>query len=199
MAELKDVLVAVTGASGSIYADRLLRFLAPRVAHIGLIISPEAGEIAAREMEWAVDLDTLQLTGVPEEVRKTVRLYRHDDFQAHYASGSAAPEAMIVIPCTIGSLGYIAAGLNDNLIHRAAGVCLKERRPLVLVVRESPLSLVDLRNMTALAEAGATIMPASPSFYAGPKDIAELIDFFAIRVLDQIGVHVHYPGRWGPG
>jgi 4-hydroxy-3-polyprenylbenzoate decarboxylase len=199
MAEMKDVLVAVTGASGSIYADRLLRFLAPRLPHIGLIISPEAGEIAAREMDWAVDLDTLQLTGVPEEVRKTVRLYRPDDFQAHYASGSAAPDAMIIIPCTIGSLGYIAAGLNDNLIHRAAGVCLKERRPLVLVVRESPLSLVDLRNMSALAEAGATIMPASPSFYAGPKDVAELIDFFAIRVLDQIGVHVHYPGRWGPG
>ncbi len=199
MAEMKDVLVAVTGASGSIYADRLLRFLAPRVPRVGLIVSPEAGEIAARELGWAINLDTLQITGIPEEVRSRLRLYQADDFQAHYASGSAAPDAMIIIPCTIGSLGYIAAGLNDNLIHRAAGVCLKERRPLVLVVRESPLSLVDLRNMVTLAQAGAIIMPASPSFYAGPKDINELVDFFAIRVLDQIGIRVDYQGRWGPG
>lgn len=196
MREPSEVLVAVTGASGVIYADRLLRQLIALVPRIGLIITSEAAEIAANELDWAVDLDTLQITGMPEEVRARVRLYQPDDFNARYASGSGAPDAMVIIPCTIGTAGHIAAGLNNNLIHRAAGVMLKERRRLVLVLRESPLSLVDLRNLSLLAEAGAIIMPAAPAFYALPKNVEDLVDFFAVRVLDQLGLHAEHAGRW---
>lgn len=197
MGEIRDVLVAITGASGAVYADRLLRVLCPLVPRVGLVISPEGAEIAATELGWGVDFDALQISGICEEVKTRLHLYRPDDFNARYASGSAAPDAMIVLPCTIGTAGHLAAGLNDNLIHRAAGVCLKERRPLVLVVRESPLSLVDLRNLVTLAEAGAIIMPASPSFYSQPKDITEMVDFFVVRVLDQVGLRAPHPGRWG--
>jgi 4-hydroxy-3-polyprenylbenzoate decarboxylase len=197
MGEIRDVLVAITGASGAIYGDRLLRALCPLVPRVGLVISPEGAEIAATELGWGVDLDALQISGVCEEVKTRLHLYQPDDFNARYASGSAAPDAMIVLPCTIGTAGHLAAGLNDNLIHRAAGVCLKERKPLVLVVRESPLSLIDLRNLVTLAEAGAIIMPASPSFYSQPKNLEELVDFFVVRVLDQIGLRPAHPGRWG--
>ena len=197
MGEIRDVLVAITGASGAIYGDRLLRALSGLVPRIGLVISPEAAEIAAAELGWAVDFDTLQISGIPQEVKARLHLYQPDDFHAPYASGSGAPDAMLVAPCTIGCVGHISAGLNDNLIHRAAGVCLKERKPLVLVVRESPLSLVDLRNLVTLAEAGAIIMPAAPSFYSQPKNIEEMVDFFVVRVLDQIGLHAEHPGRWG--
>lgn len=197
MGEIKDVLIAITGASGAIYGDRLLRALCPLVPRVGLVISSEGAEIAATELGWGVDFDTLQVSGICEEVKTRLHLYQPDDFNARYASGSAAPDAMIVVPCTIGTAGHLAAGLNDNLIHRAAGVCLKERKPLVLVVRESPLSLVDLRNLVTLAEAGAIIMPASPSFYSQPKSIEEMVDFFVVRVLDQIGLRAPHPGRWG--
>jgi len=196
MGKSSDVLVGVTGASGAIYADRLLRRLTSLGARVGLIISPEAAEIAAQEVGWAVNFDNLQLTGLPEEVRARVRLYQPDDFNNRYASGSSAPDAMLIVPCTIGTAGHIAAGLNNNLIHRAAGVMLKERRPLVLVVRESPLGLVDLRNLVALSEAGAIIMPAAPPFYANPETIEELVDFFVVRILDQIGLRTEHEGRW---
>lgn len=196
MNEPKDVLVAVTGASGSIYADRLLRKLTTLVPRVGLVITPEAAEIAAQELGWAVDLDALQVSGLPEEVRARVRLYQPDDFNARYASGSGAPDAMVIAPCTIGTAGHVAAGLNNTLIHRAAGVMLKERRPLVLVLRESPLSLIDLRNLTTLAEAGAVIMPAAPPYYAQPKTLEELVDFFITRLLDQIGLRTDHAGRW---
>ena len=197
MGEIKEVLVAITGASGAIYGDRLLRALSGLVPRIGLVISPEAAEIAAAELGWAVDYDALQISGLPQEVKARLHLYQPDDFHAPYASGSGAPDAMLVAPCTIGCVGHISAGLNDNLIHRAAGVCLKERKPLVLMVRESPLSLVDLRNLVTLAEAGAIIMPAAPAFYSQPKSIEEMVDFFVVRALDQIGLRAPHPGRWG--
>jgi 4-hydroxy-3-polyprenylbenzoate decarboxylase len=125
-----------------------------------------------------------------------VRLYRPDDLSSRYASGSSVPDAMIVIPCSVGLAGNIAAGLAHTMVTRTAGVCLKERRPLVLVVRESPLGLIDLRNLVTLAEAGAIIMPASPAFYSRPGTVEELADFFAVRVLDQVGVILEHPGRW---
>jgi len=196
MNTVKELLVAVTGASGTIYADRLLRRVVPLVERVGLVMTPQGAEMAAHELGWAVDFDTLYIEGAPAEVMGRVRHYHPDDLSCRYASGSAAPDAMIVIPCTVGAAGRIAAGFGDTVISRAAAVCLKERRPLVLVVREAPLNLVDLRNLTSLAEAGATIMPASPPFYARPKTTEELADFFVLRVLDQIGLRVDHPGRW---
>jgi len=197
MRELKDLLVAITGASGTIYADRLLRKAAGVVPRMDLVLSTHGAEIAAHELGWAVDFDALHVTGPPEEVLSKVQLCHPEDLSSRHASGSGAPGAMIIIPCSINVAGHVAAGLADSLITRAAGVCLKERRPLVLVVRESPLGLVELRNFTALTEAGAIVMPAAPSFYSNPGTIEELADYFAIRVLDQVGLRLEHPGRWG--
>jgi len=152
--------------------------------------------MAAHELGWAADFDALELTGAPEDVIQKVHLYRPDDLSVGYASGSSAPDAMVVVPCTVGAAARIATGLGDTILTRAAAVCLKERKPLVLVVREAPLSLIDLRNLAKLAEAGAVIMPAAPSFYSGPKSITDLADFFVLRVLDQIGLRIDHPGRW---
>ncbi len=196
MSQLKELLVCVTGASGTIYADRLLRRAVPTVERVGLVLTPQGAERAAHELGWAVDFDALEVTGAPAEVMERVRLYHPEDLSSAYVSGSSAPDAMIVVPCTVGAAARIAAGLGDTVMTRGAAVCLKERRPLVLVVREAPLSLVDLRNLTALAEAGAVIMPAAPSFYTQPESIEELADYFAVRVLDQIGVRLDHPGRW---
>lgn len=196
MSMVKELLVVVTGASGTIYAERLLRKAVSLVEQVGLVLTPQGAEMAAHELGWAVDFDSLEIKGAPEEVISRVRHYHPDDLSSRYASGSAAPDAMIVLPCTIGVIGRIAAGLGDTVLSRAAAVCLKEHRPLVLVVREAPLGLIDLRNLTALAEAGAIIMPASPPFYSRPNNIEELADFFALRVLDQIGLKIDHPGRW---
>jgi 4-hydroxy-3-polyprenylbenzoate decarboxylase len=197
MTEVKELFIAITGASGAIYADRLLRRAADLVGRLDVVLSTHGAEVAAHELGWAVDFDTLHVTGPPPEVLKRAQFYRPDDLSARYASGSAAPDAMIVIPCSMNVAGRIASGLGDTLITRAAAVCLKERRPLVLVVREAPLNLLDLRNFVALTEAGATIMPAAPPFYSSPKSIEELADYFAARVLDQVGLRVRHPGRWG--
>ena len=196
MTEPRELLVGITGASGAIYADRLLRAAAPRVERTSLVLTRQGAEIAAHELGWAVNLDTLDIAGPPAEVLERVSLFRPDDLSCRYASGSSAPDAMIVIPCSSGAAGRMAAGLGDTLLTRAAAVCLKERRPLVLVVRESPLSLIDLRNLVRLAEAGAIIMPASPPFYSGPQRLEELADYFVARVLDQVGIRLDHPGRW---
>ena len=197
MSELRQLLVCVTGASGTIYADRLLRAAAPQVQRLGLVLTPEGAGVAAHELGWAVNFDTLQVTGPPPELLESVTLHHPDDLACRYASGSAPPDAMIVIPCTAGCAGRIASGLGNTLVTRAASVCLKERMPLVLVVRESPLNRIDLSNLLALSDAGAVIMPASPPFYAGPEGIEELVDFFVARVLDQVGLRLDHPGRWG--
>ncbi len=197
MSEVRELFVAMTGASGAIYADRLLRKVVGAVPRVDLVLSTHGAEIAAHELDWAVDFDTLQITGPSAEVLSGVRLCHPDDLSSRYASGSAAPDAMIIVPCSVNVAARIAAGLADTLITRAAAVCLKERRPLVLVVRESPVSLVDLRNFVALTEAGATVMPAAPPFYAGPASLEDLADYFAARVLDQVGLREDHPGRWG--
>ena len=194
---MKDLLVAVTGASGMIYAERLLRAAAGQPLHVGLVITPEGAAIAAHELGWAIDFDKMQITGLPPEVESRVVLHHPGDLSSRYASGSAPPDAMVVVPCSVGAAGRMAAGLGSTLIARAAAVCLKERRPLVLVVREAPLSLIDLRNLTALAESGAIVMPAAPPFYSRPESIEELADFFVARVLDQVGIHLEHRGRWG--
>jgi 4-hydroxy-3-polyprenylbenzoate decarboxylase len=197
MTEINELLVAITGASGAVYADRLLRMVAGRVPRLGLVVTEQGADVVAHELGWGVDFDSLQITGLPPEVAARARLQRPDDFSSHYASGSVPPDAMIIVPCSIGVAGRIAAGTGSTLVTRAAAVCLKERRPLVLVVRESPLGLIDLRNLVTLAEAGAIVMPAAPPFYSSPQTIEEMADYFAARVLDQIGLRIEHPGRWG--
>ncbi|MEJ2672965.1 MAG: UbiX family flavin prenyltransferase [Deltaproteobacteria bacterium] len=180
-------VVAVTGASGMIYARELLAYFATRPdLELHALISGAGEQVL-----------TLELGMTPADLAPGAVWHRVDDFSAALASGSFRARAMVVIPCSMGSLGAIAQGVGRNLIHRAGEVFLKERRPLILVVRETPLSLIHLRNLTQAAEAGATIFPASPGFYHQPQDLTDLARQFAGRILDHLGLEHRLTRRWG--
>ncbi|HXD31672.1 MAG TPA: flavin prenyltransferase UbiX [Pyrinomonadaceae bacterium] len=188
-----EFTVAITGASGSIYAYRTLVHMAASglVERINLILS-ESAETVAR-VELGVDLRNADggrindWLGLPRD-SKLVQLQRLDNLAAKPASGSHRQEGMVVVPCSMGTLGAIAAGLSTNLIHRAADVTLKEGRKLVLVPRESPLNQIHIENMLRLSRAGAHIIPASPGFYHRPQSIEELVDHLVFRILDHLGI-----------
>jgi 4-hydroxy-3-polyprenylbenzoate decarboxylase len=188
-----ELTVAVTGASGSIYARRTLQLLAESgaVETINLVMSDTAMVVA--RIETGGDLRELSADAVNgwlglDPAGKLIRIWRLDNFAAKPSSGSYKQAGMIVVPCSMGTLGAIASGAGTNLIHRAADVCLKERRKLVLVPREAPYSAIHLENMLRLTNAGATILPASPGFYHRPKSIAELVDHLCFRILDQFDI-----------
>lgn len=182
------LVVAVTGASGMLYARELFAYLAGRPDLEVHAVASEAGEQVLR---LELDLALADLVG------PGVIVHRSQDFAAPLASGSFQTRGMVVLPCTMGTLGAIAQGQSRNLIHRAAEVTLKEGRPLILVVRETPLSLVHLRNLLAAAEAGATIFPAMPSFYQRPQNLAEMARNFVGRILDHLGLEHELTKRWG--
>lgn len=196
-----EFTVAITGASGSIYAQRTLVHMAGSgvVERINLIVSGSAETVA--RVELGVDLrgaDTATINewvGLPHDA-KLIHLQRLDNLAARAASGSHRQEGMVVVPCSMGTLGAIAAGLSTNLIHRAADVTLKEGRRLVLVPRETPYNTIHLENMLRLARAGAHIIPASPGFYHQPKTIEALVDHLVFRVLDHLGVPHSEQTRW---
>lgn len=184
---MKEVIVAVTGASGAVYATRLLRCLVERGVRVHLTISQAGAIVIGKELGIAVDLrepDIERLVGAPAEVR----YYHYADIAAGLSSGTCKAEAMVVVPCSMNTLGAIAAGLAGNLIERAAAVMLKEGRRLIVVPRETPLSAIHLRNMLRLSEAGACVLPAMPGFYHGPKGVDGLVDFIVGRILDQLGI-----------
>lgn len=184
------LVVAVGGASGAIYARRLLDTLAalrtgaPKLAlEVGVCFSQSGTEVWKHELGPIPDLP--------------FRRYDLRDFRAPFASGSAGWEAMVVIPCSTGGLGRIAHGISTDLIGRAADVMLKERRRLILVLRETPLSLIHLENMVQVTRAGAVVLPATPSFYSGPKTVEAVVDTVLSRVLDQLGLPNELMPRWG--
>lgn len=188
---MKRIIVAITGASGAIYGQRVVRALAEAGTEIHLIIS-SAGRFVIEE-ELATEMKTFRATLENYcRLSPTTTLEYHEagDFTAPPASGSRKFDAMVVCPCTMATLGAMASGAGTNLIHRAADVTLKEKRPLILVPREMPFNLIHLKNMTTLAEAGATILPASPAFYSRPESIAALADTVVARILDQAGVEL---------
>jgi flavin prenyltransferase len=182
------LVVAVTGASGMLYARELFAYLATRTDLEVHAVASEAGEQVLR---LELGLSLAELVG-PRTI-----VHGWKNFAAPLASGSFQSLGMVVIPCTMGSLGAIAQGLSRNLVHRAAEVTLKEKRPLILVVRETPLSLVHLRNLLAASEAGATIFPAMPGFYHRPQSLAEMAKNFVGRVLDHLGLEHDLSMRWG--
>ncbi len=201
MPAVRTVTLALTGASGMPYGLRLLECLLAAGTSVGLVYSAAAQIVAKQECDLAI----------PSQPREAARwfagrygakpgqlaVWGRDDWMAPIASGSAPADAMAVCPCTMGTLGAIAAGLADNLIARAADVALKERRPLVLVPRETPLSAIHLENMLKLARAGATILPPVPGFYGRPSRVDDLVDFVVARVLDHLGVAHDLGPRWG--
>lgn len=179
------VIVAVTGASGAIYARQTLEMLLdhPEVERIALIFSDHAEDVISAE-------------GVTLPTSERIEHYANGDMWASVASGSARWDAMVVVPASMGTVARVASGISRTLIERAADVMLKERRPLVMVVRESPYSLIHLRNMTALTEAGAIILPASPSFYFTPSTIEELCRTISVRALELVGLKIDHR-EWG--
>ncbi len=195
------ITVGVTGASGAIYARTLLRLLDadPRVERVFLIVSEAGLRLVATELGVvAPDAKKLAslLTATPA---KKIECLPNRDIGASIASGSAPVDGMVVIPCSAGTLGSIAAGIADDLLTRAADVCLKERRPLILCLRETPLNRIHLENMLRVHDAGATVMPAMPAFYYGPKTIEDTVEQFAYRVLAQLGLPQEKQYRWRGG
>ena len=197
-----DLVLAMTGASGAPYAVRLLDALLRVGRTVHLTMSPAAVEVTLRELDRTVRLDRFALSDLLGDRAADVgpgRVEYHHfrDFGAGIASGSFLTAGMAVCPCSMGTAAAIAHGLSENLIHRAADVHLKERRKLILVPRETPLGLVQLRNLTACVEAGAIVLPAMPGFYTRPRTVNDMIDFVVGRVCDQLGVEHRLFERWG--
>jgi 4-hydroxy-3-polyprenylbenzoate decarboxylase len=189
------VTLGITGASGAPYAVRVLEALNAAAVPVRLIVSTYGWRLLAEES----GIDGVDALKAATGDWSRVELYDSLDRGATPASGSARSRGMAVCPCSMGTLASIAAGTSRNLVERAADVALKERRPLVLVPRETPLSLVHLENMTRLTRAGATIMPAAPGFYHRPRSVGDLVDFVAARVLDHLGVEHGIGVRWKSG
>jgi 4-hydroxy-3-polyprenylbenzoate decarboxylase len=191
----------MTGASGAQYGLRLLECLLGAGCRVSLMISRPAQVVIGMETDLALPARAAEMRryfcerhGV-EESRLVV--YGREEWTAPLASGSAAPDAMVVCPCTTATLAALATGASRSLIERAGDVAMKERRPLILVVREMPLSAIHLENMLALTRAGAVVMPASPGFYHRPAKVGDLVDFVVARVLDHLGVAQQLVRAWG--
>lgn len=197
----RRIALALTGASGMPYGMRLLECLLGAGVRVELLYSQVAQIVARQEMDLA-------LPARPDEVQAMLAerfaaddgqlaVYGREAWFAPLASGSNPPDAMVICPCTMGTLAAIAAGLSSNLIERAADVCLKERRPLVLVPRETPFSTLHLENMLKLSRMGVVILPPSPGFYTHPQSVQDMVDFVVARVLDQLAVAHTLMPRWG--
>jgi 4-hydroxy-3-polyprenylbenzoate decarboxylase len=191
------VFLGITGASGAPYAARLLDALSATDCEIGIAASAAAVEVLATELYGNPRLSRDETLTRLLEHAPGATVYDVNDWKAPYASGSAKVDAYVICPCSMGTLGTIASGAMQNLIHRAASVALKEGRRLVLMPRETPLSAIHLRNMLTLREAGATILFLAPGFYHGAETVDDLVDFVVARALDQLGLENTLARRWG--
>ncbi len=196
----RRLVVAITGASGAVYAHRLIQLVVAAGIETHLVVSPLGQRLLHDELglEGLTPGGLASLAGLPEGSALPGNLILHNfrDVGATIASGSFKHDGMVIIPCSSNTLGSIASGSGQNLVHRAAHVTLKERRKLVLVHREMPLSLIDIRNMQSVTEAGAIVCPAQPGFYMLPKTIEDLVDFVVGRVLDLVNVEHDLNIRW---
>jgi len=196
------IVLAITGASGAPYAVRLLEVLLQSGQHVHLMISPSGQAVLKQELGLEVNLQQFELKQLlPEFVLSktigTLTYHQHYDYFTPVASGSFLTRGMVVCPCSGSTLSGIAHGSSQNLIQRAADVHLKERRKLILVPRETPLSLVYLDNLRKVAEAGAVVLPAMPGWYHGVRDLSDLVDFIVARILDQLAIPHTLMKRWG--
>ncbi len=195
-------VIALTGASGVVYGIRLVKFLLGSGHSVELIISDSARLVLREEMGLALS-ETVSRESLAslfgDEESSLLRSYDPGDLTAPVGSGSYPTRGMVIVPCSMGTLGAVASGASRNLIHRAADCALKEGRKLVLVPRETPLSAIHLENLLKLSRAGAAIVPAMPAFYAGASQVGDMVDFVAGKILDQLGIpHALYPRWTGP-
>jgi len=198
---MKSITLAITGASGAQYGLRLLQLLLASSCRVHLLISDAAQQVInietsltlpAEQNQW-VDYFSVLYQAAP----KQLQVYGKQQWTASVASGSNAPDAMVICPCSSGSLSAIAQGASNNLIERAADVMLKERKALTIVHREMPLSAIHLENLLKLSQLGVTIMPASPGFYHQPQSVDDLVDFVVARILDHLDIEHQLFARWG--
>ena len=197
-----DLVLAMSGASGAPYGVRLLEVFLEAGRRVHLTMSPPAVDVLEQELDRKVKLDRFELVDLLGEsaaraLPGQVAYHDYRNFHAGIASGSFLTEGMVICPCSMGTVAAIAHGLSQNLIHRAADVHLKERRRLILVPRETPLSAVQLRNLTICAESGAVVLPAMPAFYTRPNTLQDSVDFIVGRICDQLGVEHKLLKRWG--
>ncbi|MED5377399.1 MAG: UbiX family flavin prenyltransferase [Acidobacteriota bacterium] len=192
----RSITIAITGASGALYAVRTVAALLERAFHVELVVSDFGRRLLMEELSVSIDRllpHLIETYGTTVE-RGTLQLHSNKDLGAGIASGSHGCDGMVIVPCSMKTLAGVAHGLSRNLAERAADVMLKERRPLILVPRETPMSLPQLRNMVTCAEAGAMVLPAMPAFYQGPKELSDLADFMAGKILAALGLkHNLYP------
>lgn len=198
---VQTVIIAMTGASGAAYTLRLLECCLQAKIQIQFITSQPGQVVLGMETE-------LKLTGAPQKMRQQladyfnsdpslISVFAKDQWTAPVASGSSVADAMVVCPCTMGSLASIAAGTGENLIHRAADVVIKEKKKLILVPRETPFSSIHLENMLKLSNLGVVILPPNPGFYQGVTRVSDLVDFIVSRILDHLGIDNNISPRWG--
>lgn len=198
-ASARTIVLGITGASGAPYAVRLLEQLLSAGMRVWLSISPAGATVIQQELGITLDLQRFDLSAlVPQasDLPGEATYFHHQDLMAPMASGSARTAAMVVCPCSGGTLSSIAHAASGNLIQRAADVHLKERRPLILVPRETPLSTPQLENMLRCSQFGATILPAMPGYYHQPQSIGDLVDFVVARILDQLQIEHRLSKRW---
>ncbi len=198
----KTICLALTGASGMPYGIRLLECLLQSGCRVQLLYSPAAQVVAKQEMDLLLpsrpsEAKAALLARIPAVDGEKLAVFGREEWFAPVASGSNPPDAMVICPCSMGTLAAIAQGLSDNLIERAADVVLKEGRKLVLLPRETPFSIIHLENMLRLARAGAVILPPSPGFYNHPQSVADIVDFVVARVLDQLAIPHTLQQPWG--
>jgi 4-hydroxy-3-polyprenylbenzoate decarboxylase len=194
------ICIGVTGASGAVYAVRLLEVLGAAGRDVHLSISPSGRDVMRQELQIDFDLerfDAARLSSRGQSSEAQLRYYHHQDFMAPMASGSFLTGGMVICPCSGTTLSAVGTGAANNLIQRAAEVHLKERRKLILVPRETPLSLAHIDNMRRVTEAGGIVLPASPGFYHGASAIEDLVNFVVARICDQLGVEHDLTKRWG--
>lgn len=194
---MKRLIVGITGASAGIYGVRLLEVLTQHEdIEVHLTISASGARALSEELQIEIDLSNFELKSLIGISSPRVIYHHESDIAASIASGSFRTEGMIVVPCSMGSLAAIAGGISRNLIQRAADVCIKERRKLVLVPRETPLSSIHLENMLKLSRMGVCVLPAMPGFYHFPKNVDDLLNFVVTKILDQFGIDTKLIQRW---
>jgi 4-hydroxy-3-polyprenylbenzoate decarboxylase len=192
---MSDYVVGITGASGSIYGIRLIQQLALKKHTVNVVVT-SAGKMVMKEELGVSGLGKMDKLGL-SKVKNNIKIWENNNFEAPFMSGSSAPEAVIIIPCSVGKLAAIANGISGNLVERTADVALKEKRQLILVVRETPLSLIHLENMVKVTRAGAHILPAMPAFYHHPKTIDDMVNFVVGKVLNLLRIEHNLFKSWG--